>query len=154
MAEKTTTEETTVEETTTETVTTEEVKAAEETPATDTETTAKKRSPSVKAKLVAAEAAKVAAAQAEANVANPEADIVVTATTEEVNPVNKKPSEVTIQITNRGPRSFEVFTKTDLPAGQTVNVVCRNRGQANAVISKLNQLNVLAKKQRYEFKEV
>lgn len=77
---------------------------------------------------------------------------------EPVNPfgwnLRPKAQKVVVEITNNGPRSFEVFTKTDLPAGETVRVECRDARMADAVKSKLEQLNALAKKQRYTFKEV
>lgn len=65
-----------------------------------------------------------------------------------------RPKKVTLAITNNGPRSFEVYTKTDLPAGKTVEIECRNQVQANSIKNKLTQLNNLARKQRYTFKEV
>lgn len=61
---------------------------------------------------------------------------------------------VTLRVKNNGPRTFEVFTKTDLPAGETTEILCRNLRQANAVKSKFEQLNRLAKKSRYEVEEV
>jgi len=59
-----------------------------------------------------------------------------------------------LEVTNNGPRSFEVFTKKPLPAGETVLIECANIRQFRMVKSKFNQLNALAKSERYTVKEV
>lgn len=69
--------------------------------------------------------------------------------------IKRNPNDpVTLRVKNNGPRSFEVYTKVDLPSGKTTEVYCINLRQANAVKSKFDQLNRLAKKNRYEVEEV
>lgn len=85
--------------------------------------------------------------------AEPEVKAAEAKQVEVVNPVEVKDS-LTLEITNNGPRSYEVFTKTPLPAGETVTIVCSNKRQHFMVKSKFNQLNALAKFERYTVKEV
>lgn len=81
---------------------------------------------------------------------------VVNTDPEVVQPEPLKPAvnPLEITITNNGPRTFEVFTKTELPASETVVIQCRDLRQRKAVVSKFQQLNALAKKQRYIIGEV
>lgn len=69
-------------------------------------------------------------------------------------PIKPAVNPLEVTITNNGPRTFEVFTKTELPASATVVIQCRDLRQRKAVVSKFQQLNALAKKQRYVIGEV
>ncbi len=68
---------------------------------------------------------------------------------------NQPPANTTyiIQVTNTGASSFEVYTRTPLPSGQTVDISCSDQFQRIAIIKKLNSLNSLAGKTRYIIKE-
>ncbi|MCK4090667.1 hypothetical protein HCY66_11380 [Acinetobacter radioresistens] len=68
---------------------------------------------------------------------------------------NQPPANTTyiIQVTNTGASSFEVYTRTPLPSGQTVDICCSDQFQRIAIIKKLNSLNSLAGKTRYIIKE-
>lgn len=68
-----------------------------------------------------------------------------------LNPFN---SNRKLEVKNNGPRSFEIFTNTPLPAGQTVILELDNDRLFRMVVSKFSQLNKLAGKERYTFKEV
>lgn len=59
-----------------------------------------------------------------------------------------------LEVKNNGPRSFEIFTNTPLPAGQTVILELENDRIYRMVVSKFSQLNKLAGKDRYTVKEV
>jgi hypothetical protein len=59
-----------------------------------------------------------------------------------------------LEVKNNGPRSFEIFTNTPLPAGQTVILELENDRIYRMVVSKFLQLNKLAGKDRYTVKEV
>ncbi|WP_336040691.1 hypothetical protein [Acinetobacter calcoaceticus] len=59
-----------------------------------------------------------------------------------------------LEVKNNGPRSFEIYTNTPLPAGQTVILELENDRIYRMVVSKFSQLNKLAGKERYTVKEV
>ncbi|MFW1786072.1 hypothetical protein ACG9XL_16955 [Acinetobacter nosocomialis] len=68
--------------------------------------------------------------------------------------LNRFNSKRKLEVKNNGPRSFEIFTNTPLPAGQTVILELDNDRLFRMVVSKFSQLNKLAGKERYTFKEV
>ena len=107
-----------------------------------------------KAAVAAVEAAEKVA-EAEAPAAAPaEAETPAAAPAEAETPAAAPVDTMSVSIKNNGPRTYETYTKTDLPAGKTVIVQCKNQRQRQAVISKLKQLNALNKNNRYEFAEV
>jgi len=68
--------------------------------------------------------------------------------------LNRFNSKRKLEVKNNGPRSFEIYTKTPLPAGETVVLELENDRLYRMVVSKFTQLNRLAGKERYTFKEV
>ncbi|WP_322977456.1 hypothetical protein [Acinetobacter pittii] len=68
--------------------------------------------------------------------------------------LNRFNSKRKLEVKNNGPHSFEVYTKTPLPAGETVVLELANNNLFRMVVSKFTQLNNMAGKQRYTFKEV
>lgn len=68
--------------------------------------------------------------------------------------LNRFNSKRKLEVKNNGPRSFEIFTNTPLPAGQTVVLELENDHLYRMVVSKFTQLNRMAGKERYTVKEV
>lgn len=68
--------------------------------------------------------------------------------------LNRFNSKRKLEVKNNGPRSFEIFTNTPLPTGQTVVLELDNDRLFRMVVSKFTQLNRMAGKERYTFKEL
>lgn len=62
-------------------------------------------------------------------------------------------NDLELKITNTGVASFEIYTRTPLPSGQTVTLVCPSLSIKKAIVNKLNQLNILVGHNRYIIEE-
>lgn len=147
-----------------------------------TEATPKKRSTSSKAKTTegstkaeAPEEIKAAAASDVASITENQEQVLaeaqVNTNTEASEDIKKQADDVKVthppeaflngfnskrklEVKNNGPRSFEVYTKTPLPASETVVLELENDRLYRMVVSKFTQLNKLAGKERYTVKEL
>lgn len=113
-----------------------------------TEATSKKRNTSSKGKITE-DSTKVEAPE---DIKTQADEVKATHTPEAF--LNGFNSKRTLEVKNNGPRSFEIYTKTPLPASETVVLELENDRLYRMVLSKFTQLNKLAGKERYTVKEL
>jgi len=62
---------------------------------------------------------------------------------------SKSHDSLILKIKNNGAASFELYTRTALPAGQVTTITCTSLRQRDLIVSKLNTLNKFAGANRY-----